>query len=248
MLVNHEINFLSLAMLWLDNICQIKIKILQYPIQKFLPTKQDSKRAIGLRGQQPTHKPLAGSGRHPLNGRAADDGEYPPAIPPLSTSHREGEGQPDARSPPDQLLRTALPFPDPSRHHQILRARARGEISPEKWTSPVLSNTSTRCSPQVHTLPLESNRCFLARTGTLLVMLCCGNALVSAVLLFGAPRVTICFWVSPWPAEASLSGVEPLMQKIQSEIRRVDASILAAVRQQVWPCYPTFCVMQWCYL
>lgn len=33
--------------------------------------------------------------------------------------------------------------------------------------------------------------------------------------------------------EASLSGVEPLMQKIQSEIRRVDASILAAVRQQV---------------
>jgi hypothetical protein len=34
-------------------------------------------------------------------------------------------------------------------------------------------------------------------------------------------------------AEASLSGVEPLMQKIQSEIRRVDASILAAVRQQV---------------
>ncbi|OAY81558.1 Vacuolar protein sorting-associated protein 53 A [Ananas comosus] len=33
-------------------------------------------------------------------------------------------------------------------------------------------------------------------------------------------------------AEASLSGVEPLMQKIQSEIRRVDASILAAVRQQ----------------
>jgi hypothetical protein len=34
------------------------------------------------------------------------------------------------------------------------------------------------------------------------------------------------------------------MQKIQSEIRRVDASILAAVRQQVWPCCPTFCVMQ----
>jgi Vps53-like, N-terminal len=34
-------------------------------------------------------------------------------------------------------------------------------------------------------------------------------------------------------SEASLSGVEPLMQKIQSEIRRVDASILAAVRQQV---------------
>ncbi|KAI4965794.1 hypothetical protein ZWY2020_048177 [Hordeum vulgare] len=35
-----------------------------------------------------------------------------------------------------------------------------------------------------------------------------------------------------FPTEASLSGVEPLMQKIQSEIRRVDASILAAVRQQ----------------
>ncbi|CAL9097081.1 unnamed protein product [Musa acuminata var. zebrina] len=35
-----------------------------------------------------------------------------------------------------------------------------------------------------------------------------------------------------FPTEASLSGVEPLMQKIQSEIRRVDASILVAVRQQ----------------
>ncbi|KAJ8484465.1 hypothetical protein OPV22_016950 [Ensete ventricosum] len=35
-----------------------------------------------------------------------------------------------------------------------------------------------------------------------------------------------------FPTEASLSEVEPLMQKIQSEIRRVDASILAAVRQQ----------------
>lgn len=34
-------------------------------------------------------------------------------------------------------------------------------------------------------------------------------------------------------SEASLSGVEPLMQKIHSEIRRVDAGILAAVRQQV---------------
>lgn len=33
--------------------------------------------------------------------------------------------------------------------------------------------------------------------------------------------------------EASLSGVEPLMQKIQNEIRTVDAGILAAVRQQV---------------
>ncbi|KAL0298649.1 UNVERIFIED_CONTAM: Vacuolar protein sorting-associated protein 53 A [Sesamum radiatum] len=33
-------------------------------------------------------------------------------------------------------------------------------------------------------------------------------------------------------AEASLSGVEPLMQKIHSEVRRVDAEILAAVRQQ----------------
>lgn len=33
--------------------------------------------------------------------------------------------------------------------------------------------------------------------------------------------------------EASLSGVEPLMQKIHSEILRVDAGILAAVRQQV---------------
>ncbi|KAH9622612.1 hypothetical protein KSS87_002661 [Heliosperma pusillum] len=35
-----------------------------------------------------------------------------------------------------------------------------------------------------------------------------------------------------FPTEASLSGVEPLMQKIHGEIRRVDASILAAVRQQ----------------
>ncbi|KNA19031.1 hypothetical protein SOVF_065100 [Spinacia oleracea] len=35
-----------------------------------------------------------------------------------------------------------------------------------------------------------------------------------------------------FPTEASLSGVEPLMQKIHGEIRRVDASILGAVRQQ----------------
>ncbi|PIN07297.1 Late Golgi protein sorting complex, subunit Vps53 [Handroanthus impetiginosus] len=35
-----------------------------------------------------------------------------------------------------------------------------------------------------------------------------------------------------FPTEASLSGVEPLMQKIQSEIRKVDAEILTAVRQQ----------------
>ncbi|KAK9690013.1 hypothetical protein RND81_09G098900 [Saponaria officinalis] len=35
-----------------------------------------------------------------------------------------------------------------------------------------------------------------------------------------------------FPTETSLSGVEPLMQKIHGEIRRVDASILAAVRQQ----------------
>ncbi|KAJ7946495.1 vacuolar protein sorting-associated protein 53 A [Quillaja saponaria] len=35
-----------------------------------------------------------------------------------------------------------------------------------------------------------------------------------------------------FPNEASLSGVEPLMQKIHNEIRRVDAGILAAVRQQ----------------
>ncbi|XP_027176359.1 vacuolar protein sorting-associated protein 53 A isoform X1 [Coffea eugenioides] len=35
-----------------------------------------------------------------------------------------------------------------------------------------------------------------------------------------------------FPTEASLSGVEPLVQKVQSEIRHVDAEILAAVRQQ----------------
>lgn len=35
-----------------------------------------------------------------------------------------------------------------------------------------------------------------------------------------------------FPTEASLSGVEPLMQTVQSEIRRVDAEILSAVRQQ----------------
>ncbi|XP_073040877.1 LOW QUALITY PROTEIN: vacuolar protein sorting-associated protein 53 A-like [Primulina eburnea] len=35
-----------------------------------------------------------------------------------------------------------------------------------------------------------------------------------------------------FPTEASLSGVDPLMQKIHVEIRRVDAEILAAVRQQ----------------
>lgn len=39
--------------------------------------------------------------------------------------------------------------------------------------------------------------------------------------------------VTDYFAEASLSGVEPLMQKIHGEIRRVDAEILAAVRQQV---------------
>ncbi|KAF5747437.1 hypothetical protein HS088_TW05G00158 [Tripterygium wilfordii] len=35
-----------------------------------------------------------------------------------------------------------------------------------------------------------------------------------------------------FPTEESLSGVEPLMQKIHNEIRHVDARILAAVRQQ----------------
>ncbi|KAI3859229.1 hypothetical protein MKX03_034633 [Papaver bracteatum] len=35
-----------------------------------------------------------------------------------------------------------------------------------------------------------------------------------------------------FPTEASLPGVEPLIQKIQSEISRVDAGILTAVRQQ----------------
>ncbi|KAF3548745.1 hypothetical protein DY000_02010320 [Brassica cretica] len=35
-----------------------------------------------------------------------------------------------------------------------------------------------------------------------------------------------------FPTEASLSGVEPIMQKIHGEIRRVDATILSAVRQQ----------------
>ncbi|KAL7148640.1 hypothetical protein ABFS83_06G192600 [Erythranthe nasuta] len=35
-----------------------------------------------------------------------------------------------------------------------------------------------------------------------------------------------------FPTETSLSGVDPLMQKIHSEIRRVDAEILTAVRQQ----------------
>jgi len=132
--------------------------------------------------------------RRTLNGRAADDGEYPPAIPPPPLAKARGRPTPvPARSAPPYCP----PLLDPSRPHQILRARTPGaEISPEKWTSPALSNTSTRCSPQVRTLPLESNRCFLARTGTLLVMLCCGNALISVVLLFGAPRVTICFWFS----------------------------------------------------
>lgn len=35
-----------------------------------------------------------------------------------------------------------------------------------------------------------------------------------------------------FPTEASLSGVEPMMQKIRNEIRHVDAEILVAVRQQ----------------
>ncbi|KAF2548172.1 hypothetical protein F2Q70_00022124 [Brassica cretica] len=38
--------------------------------------------------------------------------------------------------------------------------------------------------------------------------------------------------LSCFKPKASLSGVEPLMQKIHGEIRRVDASILSAVRQQ----------------
>jgi hypothetical protein len=41
-------------------------------------------------------------------------------------------------------------------------------------------------------------------------------------------------WFLIFVTEASLSGVEPLMQKIQNEIRTVDAGILAAVRQQVF--------------
>lgn len=41
-------------------------------------------------------------------------------------------------------------------------------------------------------------------------------------------------------AEASLSGVEPLMQKIHTEIRKVDSEILAAVRQQVGICLYMF--------
>lgn len=43
-------------------------------------------------------------------------------------------------------------------------------------------------------------------------------------------------------SEASLYGVEPLMQKIHSEIRRVDAGILAAVRQQVMIVSYFFCL------
>nr|GEX44934.1 hypothetical protein [Tanacetum cinerariifolium] len=35
-----------------------------------------------------------------------------------------------------------------------------------------------------------------------------------------------------FPTEASLSGVESVMQKVQNEIRVVDAEILTAVRQQ----------------
>lgn len=35
-----------------------------------------------------------------------------------------------------------------------------------------------------------------------------------------------------FPTEASLVGVEPLMQKVHNEIRVVDTEILAAVRQQ----------------
>jgi hypothetical protein len=33
--------------------------------------------------------------------------------------------------------------------------------------------------------------------------------------------------------EASLVGVEPLIGKLRNEVRRVDAEILAAIRQQV---------------
>lgn len=46
-------------------------------------------------------------------------------------------------------------------------------------------------------------------------------------------------------AESSLSGVEPLMQKIHSEIRRIDVEILAAVRQQVLSFTAIFLPLQW---
>jgi Vps53-like, N-terminal len=36
----------------------------------------------------------------------------------------------------------------------------------------------------------------------------------------------------PGPAEAALVGVEPLIQKLKSKVHRVDADILAAVREQ----------------
>ncbi|KAG2314123.1 hypothetical protein Bca52824_017245 [Brassica carinata] len=52
----------------------------------------------------------------------------------------------------------------------------------------------------------------------------------SLVMHFDYISLEILHWVSF--TEASLSGVEPLMQKIHGEIRRVDASILSAVRQQ----------------
>ncbi|CAN1159233.1 Vacuolar protein sorting-associated protein 53 A [Linum perenne] len=55
-------------------------------------------------------------------------------------------------------------------------------------------------------------------------------------LAFSAPKMdkssALEYINQMFPTEASLSGVEPLMQKIHSEIRRVDAGILAAVRQQ----------------
>ena len=56
----------------------------------------------------------AGSGRHPLNGRAADDGEYPPAIPPLSPPPPIARARGSPALVPRQISSSAPPSPSRS--------------------------------------------------------------------------------------------------------------------------------------
>lgn len=62
--------------------------------------------------------------------------------------------------------------------------------------------------------------------------ICVINIMLFLVKLF----LSLTLWNVHCP-EASLSGVEPLMQKVHNEIRIVDAEILTAVRQQVILCF-----------
>lgn len=100
------------------------------------------------------------------------------------------------------------------------------------WISRVRWSISTRCSQQV---------IFCFRTVMLFMVWSClsFDSVIRTRSSAAADELVLscfnmCFKMGVFPfTEASLSGVEPLMQKIHGEIRRVDASILSAVRQQV---------------